>query len=163
MSLAQLLLLRQGGASGTLPLEETCLEMEVGSILALSGLMPGQRWNLCQRLSNELWRRWSQEYLRILNRKTKEQRNFVVVNIVLVKDQQMYQPTWPIARIVEVHPGSDTHVRVVTLRIGRHLYKRPVVKLVPLLEADEPHSPPGGCSDLDKNSTRETEVQDHSS
>ncbi len=38
MSLAQLLLLRQGGASGTLPLEETC---EVGSILALSRLMPG--------------------------------------------------------------------------------------------------------------------------
>ncbi len=44
MSLAQLLLLRQGGASGTLPLEETCLEMEIGSILALSRLIPGQDW-----------------------------------------------------------------------------------------------------------------------
>ena len=40
-----------------------------------------KRWNLCQHLSNELWRRWSQEYLHILNRdsrKTKERRNFVL-------------------------------------------------------------------------------------
>ena len=59
-----------------------------------------KRWNLCQCLSNELWRRWSQENLHILSRdsrKTKERRNFVVGDIVLVKDQQMYQRTWPLA------------------------------------------------------------------
>ena len=42
MSLAQLLLLRQGGASGTLPLEETCCEEEGSAMFALAGLVPGQ-------------------------------------------------------------------------------------------------------------------------
>ena len=41
MSLAQLLLLRQGGASGTLPLEETCCEEEGSAMFTLAGLVPG--------------------------------------------------------------------------------------------------------------------------
>ena len=41
MSLAQLLLLRQGGTSGTLPLEETCFGREVEAMFALAGLVPG--------------------------------------------------------------------------------------------------------------------------
>ena len=44
MSLAQLLLLRQGGASGTLPLEETCFGREGSAMFALGGLVPGQRF-----------------------------------------------------------------------------------------------------------------------
>ena len=41
MSQAQLLLLRQGGASGTLPLEETCFSEEVETMVALARLVPG--------------------------------------------------------------------------------------------------------------------------
>ena len=41
MSQVQLLLLRQGGASGTLPLEETCFSEEVETMVALARLVPG--------------------------------------------------------------------------------------------------------------------------
>ena len=46
MSQAQLLLLRQGGASGTLPLEETCFSEEVETMVALARLVPGHYWLL---------------------------------------------------------------------------------------------------------------------
>ena len=53
--------------------------------------------------------------------------------------------TWPLARIEEVHPGSDDRVRVVTLRFGKKLMKRPtnkVILLVPDLEEQTTSSYP---------------------
>ena len=44
---------------------------------------------------------------------------------------------WPIARVIEVHPGQDGKVRVVTVRTARGTYKRPVVKVVQLLHPDQ--------------------------
>ncbi len=58
-----------------------------------------RKWNLCQSLSREFWSRWSKEYLLSLNRQTRwfrSSRNFMVGDIVLLKDQQLFTHTWPL-------------------------------------------------------------------
>ncbi|GFR25376.1 uncharacterized protein TNCT_425541 [Trichonephila clavata] len=39
---------------------------------------------------------------------------------------------WNLAKIVEVHPGTDDITRVVTLKTDKGVYKRPVTKIVKL-------------------------------
>ena len=48
------------------PLQSMPEKTDVDSSLSLL-----KRWNLCQLLSAELWRRWSKEYLHLLNRDNK--------------------------------------------------------------------------------------------
>ena len=65
------------------PLQSMPEKTDVDSSLSLL-----QRWNLCQLLSAELWRRWSKEYLHLLNRDNKwkkEQRDFTPGDIVLLR------------------------------------------------------------------------------
>ena len=40
---------------------------------------------------------------------------------------------WPLARVVEIHPGRDGKVRVVTVETAKGRYTRPIVKIVPLV------------------------------
>ena len=44
---------------------------------------------------------------------------------------------WPLAKIIEVHPGKDGKVRVVTVKTAKGIYRRPVVKMVPLVLAED--------------------------
>lgn len=39
---------------------------------------------------------------------------------------------WPLARVIEVHPGQDNLARYVTVKTASSAYKRPVQKLIPL-------------------------------
>ncbi len=95
-----------------------------------------RKWNLCQSLSREFWSRWSKEYLLSLNRQTRwfrASRNFMVGDIVLLKDQQLFTHTWPLGRIIKTYSGSDGKVRVVDVQTKSGVYHRPIVKLVLLL------------------------------
>ena len=56
--------------------------------------------------------------------------------VILLKDQETFQRSWPLARILEVHPGRDRHVRVATLRTEWETCRRPTVKLVPLISEE---------------------------
>ena len=38
-----------------------------------------------------------------------------------------------LARIIQVHPGKDGKVRVVTVKTAKGIYRRPVIKMVPLV------------------------------
>ena len=98
-----------------------------------------RRWNLCQRLTNHFWNRWSQEYLTTLNRLSKWKnptQNVQVDDIVCLRDEPTIPTKWPLARITEVHPGRNGYVRVVTVRTPKGSYKRPIIKLVPILRPD---------------------------
>ena len=65
------------------------------------------------------------------------QRNIQINDIVLVVDDDLPRNKWPMARVVETFPSSDGLVRSVSVKIsGSNLpLKRPVVKLILLLEA----------------------------
>ena len=86
------------------------------------------------------WKRWSAEYLVILQRFSKwhhSTKNPKVGDVVVLREDNMVATKWPIAKIVEVHAGQDGIVRVVTLKTPTGIYTRPVAKTAPLL-TDEP-------------------------
>ena len=60
--------------------------------------------------------------------------NLAVGDIVLVADESTPRSCWPLARVIEVIPGSDGFVR--RLKVKTTVLERPVTKCV-LLEATE--------------------------
>jgi len=93
------------------------------------------RWQLLQRLQSDFWKRWSLEYLNTLQQCAKwtETSNDIHVNtLVVIKNEQKPPMQWALGRVVQVHPGSDGHTRVVTVKTATGTYRRPVVKLCPL-------------------------------
>ncbi|XP_026747596.1 uncharacterized protein LOC113508709 [Trichoplusia ni] len=91
-----------------------------------------KRWQHCQRMVQDFWRRWSNEYMtQFLNRykwayRTPEP---AIGDIVLVKEDDLPPARWLYGVIEEKHPGLDGITRVVTLKCkGSHI-KRPVSKL----------------------------------
>lgn len=90
------------------------------------------RWYLVQKIYRDIWTRWKNEYLSQLSVRAKwrqVQKDLNLNDIVVIKDENLPPGKWALGRVVELHPGGDGHVRVVTLRTKNGLIKRPVVKL----------------------------------
>ena len=103
-----------------------------------------RRWNMCQSIVSHFWKRWSVEYLQQLQRLQKWRKpspNLKVGDIVIIRDDHAFIQHWPMAKVLETHPGRDGLVRVVTIKTATTVLKRPVTKLALLLSEDpEPHS-----------------------
>ena len=111
-----------------------------------------RRWRRVQHLANVFWERWKKEFLLTLQPRKKwikPQRNMVVNDVVIVKDENAPRNVWRLARVEEVFPSDDGLVRKVKLAIAtRSLDKkgrrtkevqyleRPVHKLVLVHEGD---------------------------
>ena len=95
-----------------------------------------RRWQLCQALVRHLWTRWSNEYLQTLWKVSKWHRpsmNLKEGDIVCLREEPMAPTKWPLARIIQVHRGKDGKIRVVTVKTAKGVYRRPVIKVVPLV------------------------------
>jgi len=91
-----------------------------------------RRWQLHQRMMQDFWRRWSQDYLhQFLQRHKWEHRNPEpsVGDVVLIKEDDMPPGRWLLGKIERKHPGQDNITRVVTVRTRGALIKRPTSKL----------------------------------
>ena len=69
-----------------------------------------KRWRQVQYLEDQFWRRWSREYIPLLQQSQKwnfPRRNLAKGDVVLVVDESSPRSCWPLARVVEVMPGSD--------------------------------------------------------
>ena len=58
-------------------------------------------------------------------------------DVVLLKDSELFNRSWPLAVVDQVHLESDGLVWVATLRTTKGTYKRSVTRLVPLLSEEE--------------------------
>ena len=107
-----------------------------------------KQWRRVQYLADQFWSRWKVEYLSTLQRRqkwTRKSRNFMVGDVVLVKDGGIFtrRNGWPLARVEEVFPSDDKLVRKVRLRVSHKQadkttsLTRPISKLVLLVGADE--------------------------
>lgn len=70
-----------------------------------------------QAFNQRIWKRWHLEYLHTLQQRTKwtvKNSNLKVGDLVLVH-MKTPSPTWPLASVVAVHPGTDGVVRIVDL------------------------------------------------
>ena len=87
------------------------------------------------RTCSSFWHRWLREWLPSLNARKKwfrEQENFQEGDVVIVMSPDTSRGRWPLGHITKVHPGQDGKVRVVDVRVGKRVLRRPVVKLCPL-------------------------------
>ena len=85
-----------------------------------------RRWHLCQNLVRHFWKRWHMEYVTQLRRFTKwhrRSRNFEIGDMVILQEDGLVPGKWPLDRIMQVHPGKDGVVCVVTVRTGTGIYK----------------------------------------
>ena len=98
-----------------------------------------KRWDLCQNIVRHFWQRWSSEYLTTLNKFTKwlyPKRNVSVGDVVILREDNVVPTKWPLARVVQVYPGKDTLVRVVSVKTSQGTYKRPITKIAVLLPVE---------------------------
>lgn len=99
------------------------LDLHVGSL---------SRWAYVQRVSQDFRSRWQTEYVGGLQRSLKW--NSVSPNLkqgdfVLLVDDSQKCHQWPIGRILELFPGSDGLVRVVSVKTSKGIFRRDIRKL----------------------------------
>ncbi|CAG9128513.1 unnamed protein product [Plutella xylostella] len=90
------------------------------------------RWYLSQKIFKDIWARWHTEYLTQLTARSKwsaSRDNLNLNDVVIIHDANLPPGKWAMGRVVELHPGSDGLVRVVTLKTKNGYMKRPSVKL----------------------------------
>ena len=79
-----------------------------------------------------IWKRWSNEYLPQWNQRNKwsnqERRKIFEGDLVWLVDESAKRCDYKMARVIDVHPGSDGEVRAATIRT----VEEPVVKLAPV-------------------------------
>ena len=78
-----------------------------------------RRWNVCQAVMAHFWKRWSAESLQQLQSLQKwptPTPNLKVGDVVIIRDDNVSTNHWPMARVLETHPGKDGLVRVVSLK-----------------------------------------------
>lgn len=99
------------------------------------------RWNLVQRMVQQFWHRWQQEYLHTLQQRNKwrnAQDEPDKNDMVLVKDENLPSTKWPVARITEKHAGPDGKTRVVSVETeSGSILKRAITKIVRLPQLTE--------------------------
>ena len=111
-----------------------------------------KRWRRVQHLANVFWERWRKEFLQTLQLRkkwVKPQRNMLVGDIVVIKDENAPRNMWKLGRVEDAFTSEDGLVRKVKLAIatrsldkrGRridsvHYLERPVHKLVLIHESD---------------------------
>ncbi|XP_055909270.1 uncharacterized protein LOC129944103 [Eupeodes corollae] len=90
------------------------------------------RWQLMQKIQQNIWKKWKSEYLVRLQQRPKwlkPNSELKVGHLVLLPDEQTPPTLWRLGRITEMHPGADGKVRVVTVKTATSSFKRPIAKL----------------------------------
>ncbi|GFT06015.1 integrase catalytic domain-containing protein [Trichonephila clavipes] len=89
------------------------------------------RWELLQNIKRGFWKKWSSKFISSLQPRKQwqdTQPNLKEDDIVLIKEEGP-PGTWPMARVLQVHPGNDGLVRVATVKTQNSVLKQPVHKL----------------------------------
>ena len=95
-----------------------------------------KRWKLIQHLSHDQWQRWKNEYLLHLQKRFKWKKpsaNLKPGDVVLLKDLNTFQRSWPLGKITREYKWTHELVNVADILINHKIYRRPVHKLVRLL------------------------------
>lgn len=92
-------------------------------------------WQKIQYVTQEFWKKWQLDYINSLQSRqkwTETQPNIQVGRLVLLAEDNIPVSQWLLGRIIEIHPGKDGIVRVVTVKTANNTFKRSIVKIAPL-------------------------------
>ncbi|XP_063931166.1 uncharacterized protein LOC135143218 [Zophobas morio] len=112
------------GGPLTAPVEEDLRDLPTNRLI---------RFQLLEKMRQDVWKRWSNEYLHQLQTRYKW-RNVPALkpakgDLVVVREASTPPQQWPLGRIEELHPGKDGQCRVVTIKTMRGVFKRPLTKI----------------------------------
>ena len=97
-----------------------------------------RRWRQVQYIADLFWRRWTKEYLPLLQERQKWnriKRSLAPGDLVLIVDETAPRNSWLMGRILQTMPDSKGLVRQVRVKTKSSILDRPVTKLCLLLEA----------------------------
>ena len=103
-------------------------------------LLTRRRWRQVQYLADIFWKRWTKEYLPLLQSRQKwlrPRRNLSVGDVVLVAVENSHRNSWPLGKIVEVFPDKKGLVRRAKVKVKSGIIERPVDKLCLIIEREE--------------------------
>ena len=91
------------------------------------------RWQSFKQQLQLFWNQWSTDYIHELQRRQHWQHSTPTYELVrLYSSRTTARPLhWPTATIINVHPGPDGKIRVVTIKSARGTFKRPLSKMSP--------------------------------
>ena len=98
-----------------------------------------KRWKSVQALANMFWTRFIKACFPTLQEREKWNkitRNFVISDIILVKNENIPRSFWPLARIINVHVGNDGIVRSCKIKLDNNILRGTCDKLCLPEEAD---------------------------
>jgi hypothetical protein len=120
------------GEPMTAPLEPNLEELKINRL---------SRWQRIEQLRQQFWRRWIREYIPQLQLRPKGQRitndNVQPGDMVLIKEDNVVPLHWPLGRVVQVHPGHDGVVRVVSVKTAKGAVVSRSVKKLCVLPLDK--------------------------
>lgn len=96
-------------------------------------------WDQCTQIQQSFWRQWHRQYLVNLQSRPKWRTatpNLQVGTMVIVKDNNVSPLSWPIARIVAVHPGDDGKVRAIDIKTTNGFVMKTSIAKVCVLPID---------------------------
>ena len=104
-------------------------------------LLSRRRWRQVQYLADIFSKRWTKEYLPLLQSRQKwlhPRRNLAVEDVVLVAVENLHRNSWPLGKVVEMFPNSKGLVRRATVKVKSGILERPVDKLCLIVESEDP-------------------------
>ena len=91
-----------------------------------------RRWKQVQYISDLFWKRWTREYLPLMQERQKwneVKENLKPGDIVLIIDENSPRNSWPMGRIMDTYPDKWGSVRRVKVRTQNGSLERPITKL----------------------------------
>ena len=98
-----------------------------------------RRWRRIQHLANEFWLRWKTDFLQSLQSRQKwirPRRNMQAGDVVIMKEDNLPQNQWHLARVTEVLPSDDRLVRKVRVMVADPTLDKDSLFLATLLNWD---------------------------
>lgn len=115
-----------------------------------------QLWKDTQQMKEHFWERWLKDYMPTLQKRGKWQKDnqdYKIGQIVIIKDENLAPAHWLLGRIVEIVPSKDNLVRSVKIKTKNSILSRPVQKICVLpVETSEVEQP--NTSELIKQAQR---------
>lgn len=84
----------------------------------------------------KFFKQWSKQYLTMLQNRPRwknEKPNLNVVELVVLRSDNLSHSNWPMARIVKTYPGKDNMVRALDVKTANgYIMRTSVMKVCPL-------------------------------